>query len=267
MEENSFAQKLGAEALGTAVLVFLGAGSVPALFLARGGTGGAPFTGAELFTISTAFGLAVVAMVYAIGKVSGCHINPAVTLALATTKRFPWGELPLYWAAQVAGGIAGGLAIWASFGQRAIDLGSGFGVVDFNGAVTSWGSAMFIEALGTGILLFAILGIVDTRSPEGWAGLVIGLVIVAIIITVGPVTNASLNPARALGPLVVADLNGGFHNWTEQLFAYIPANLIGATVAAFAYDWVATPRIVQRPIQASVTEPDRADSYESVAAN
>jgi glycerol uptake facilitator protein len=166
---------------------------------------------------------------------------------------------------QVAGGIAGGVAIWLSFGQRAIDLGAGFGVVDFNGAVTSWGSAMFIEALGTGILLFAILGIVDTRSPEGWAGLVIGLVIVAIIITVGPVTNASLNPARALGPLVVADLKGGFHNWAEQLFAYIPANLIGATVAALAYDAIATPRKVARPIKEAVTEPDRADSYEPVA--
>ncbi len=119
--------------------------------------------------------------------------------------------------------------------------------------------------LGTAILIFAILGIVDTRSPEGWAGLVIGLTVVAIIITVGPLTNASINPARALGPLLVSDLNGSFHNWTEQLFAYIPANLAGAAIAAFAYDWVAKPRIVQRPIRAAVTEPDRADAYETPA--
>ena len=158
--------------------------------------------------VALAFGLIVVAMVYTVGKVSGCHINPAVTFALAATKRFPWRGVPAYWSAQVAGGIAGALAIWASFGSRVFDFGAGFGVVDFNHDVTSWGSAMFVEALATAILLFTILGIVDTRSPEGWAGLVIGLVIVAIIITVGPITNASINPARALGPLLISDLNG-----------------------------------------------------------
>src|SRR3954453_1193690 len=112
MEENGLAQKLGAEALGTAVLVFLGAGSVPALFLARGGVGGAPFTGAELLTISFAFGLAVVAMVYSIGKVSGCHINPAVTLSMAVTKRMEWSQAIPYVVAQCVGATVGGLAIW-----------------------------------------------------------------------------------------------------------------------------------------------------------
>jgi glycerol uptake facilitator protein len=89
-----------------------------------------------------------------------------VTFALAVTKRFPWRELPLYWVSQVVGAIAGALAIWASFGDRAFDLGAGFGVVDFNHDVTSWGSAMFIEGLGTAILLFTVLGIVDSRSPR-----------------------------------------------------------------------------------------------------
>jgi glycerol uptake facilitator protein len=259
MEEHSIPQRALAEIIGTALLVFVGAGSVPAILLLEQGSE-APFSGADLGFIAVAFGLVVTALVYAIGKVSGCHINPAVTFALAVTKRFPWREVPLYWSAQVVGGVAGALAIWASFGDRIFDLGAGAGVVDFNGAVTSWGSAMFIEALGTGILLFTILGIVDTRSPEGWAGLVIGLVVVAIIITVGPVTNASINPARGLGPLLISDLNGGFHNWAEQLFAYIPANLVGAAVGAFAYDAIATPRKVARPIKESVTEPDRAES-------
>ena len=266
MPEHNLAQRLAAEFVGTGLLVFIGAGSVPAILLLESGSK-APFSGADLGFIAIAFGLIVTALVYTIGKVSGCHINPAVTFALAATKRFSWSEVPQYWGAQVAGGIAGAYAIWASFGDRALDLGAGFGVVDFNGAVTAWGSAMFIEALGTAILIFTILGIVDTRSPEGWAGLVIGLVIVAIIITVGPVTNASLNPARALGPLVVSDLHGSFHNWTEQLLAYIPANLIGAAAAAFAYDWIATPRIISRPIQEAVTEPDRADRAPAATAH
>src|SRR6476620_11240267 len=258
MESFSAAQRLFAEAIGTALLVFIGAGSVPAILLLEGGTK-APFSGADLGFISMAFGLIVVALVYTVGKVSGCHINPAVTFGLAVRKRFPLREVPLYWGAQVVGGIAGAFAMWASFGTRAVDLGYGFGVVHFDHSTTSWGSAMLIEAIGTAILLFTIMGIVDTRSPEGWAGLVIGLVVVAIIITVGPVTNASLNPARAIGPLFVTTIHGGVHNWMQQLFAYIPANRIGAAVAVFAYDWMATPRKIVRPIQEAVTEPDRAE--------
>jgi glycerol uptake facilitator protein len=257
MAEHSVPQRLFAEFIGTALLVFIGAGSVPAILLLEGGTK-APFSGADLGFISFAFGLIVVALVYTIGKVSGCHINPAVTFALAVTKRFPWREVPSYWGAQVAGGIAGALAMWGSFGTKAVDLGYGFGVVHFNGSTTTWGSAMLIEAIGTGILLFTILGIVDTRSPEGWAGLVIGLVIVAIIVTVGPITNASLNPARALGPLLVVTVHGEAHNWLQQLFAYIPANLAGAALACLAYDWMATPRKIATPIKEAVTEPDRA---------
>jgi glycerol uptake facilitator protein len=259
MAEHSVPQRLFAEFIGTALLVFIGAGSVPAILLLEGGTK-APFSGADLGFISFAFGLIVVALVYTIGKVSGCHINPAVTFALAVTKRFPWREVPSYWGAQVAGGIAGALAMWGSFGTKAVDLGYGFGVVHFNGSTTTWGSAMLIEAIGTGILLFTILGIVDTRSPEGWAGLVIGLVIVAIIVTVGPITNASLNPARALGPLLVVTVHGEAHNWLQQLFAYIPANLAGAALACLAYDWMATPRKIATPIKEAVTEPDRAVS-------
>src|SRR3989440_11650069 len=255
--EHSVMQRLFAEFIGTALLVFIGAGSVPAILLLESGTK-APFSGADLGFISMSFGLIIVALVYTIGKVSGCHINPAVTFGLTVTKRFPWREVPSYWTAQVAGGIAGAFAMWGSFGSRAVDLGYGFGVVHFDHATTAWGSAMLIEAIGTGILLFTILGIVDTRSPEGWAGLVIGLVVVAIIITVGPVTNASLNPARAIGPLFVTTIHGGVHNWTQQFLAYIPANLIGAALAVFAYDWMATPRKVVRPIQEAVTEPDRA---------
>jgi glycerol uptake facilitator protein len=267
MEEHSIGQRLVAEAIGTGLLVFIGAGSVPAILLLEGGSK-APFSGADLGFIAIAFGLIVTAMVYTIGKVSGCHINPAVTFALAATKRFPWRELPSYWSAQVVGAVAGAFAIWVSFGSRGAHLGYGFGVVHFDHSVTTWGSAMFIEALGTAILMFTVLGIVDTRSPEGWAGLVIGLVVVAIIVTVGPVTNASINPARELGPLFVQTIRGSSaHNWLQAFGAYIPANLIGAGLAAFAYDWIATPRKVARPIKTAVTEPDRALSGEDLTAS
>src|SRR5207302_30231 len=139
MAEFHVAQRLFAEFIGTALPLFIGAGSVPAILLLESGSK-APFSGADLGFISFAFGLIVVALVYTIGKVSGCHINPAVTFALAATKRFPWREVPSYWAAQVAGGIAGALAMWGSFGTKAVDLGYGFGVVHFNGSTTTWGS-------------------------------------------------------------------------------------------------------------------------------
>ena len=168
MEEHSLAQKLAAEFVGTALLVFIGAGSVPAMIFLT--SEGSPFSGAELGMIAFAFGLIVVAMVYTIGKVSGCHINPAVTFALAATKRFPWRTVPHYWTAQVAGGDR----------RRARDLG----VVREPGVRLrrrlrrrrlqprrhELGSAMFVEGLATAILLFTILGIVDTRSPGGVGG-------------------------------------------------------------------------------------------------
>src|SRR5882762_5095471 len=261
---HSISQRAIAETFGTAALVLVGPGSVIAT-LTLAGKAVPAVTEADLLAISFAFGFIITALVYAIGKVSGCHINPAVTFALAVTKRFPWREVPLYWGAQVVGGIAGAFAMWASFGTRAVNLVCRLLLEKKKQATTAWGSAMFIEALGTAILLFTILGIVDTRSPEGWAGLVIGLVIVAIIITVGPITNASLNPARAIGPLFVTTIHGGVHNWTQQFLAYIPGNLIGAAVACLAYDWMATPRKVVRPIKEAVTEPDRAELGTPVA--
>src|SRR5436309_7362020 len=138
MQEHSTIQRAFAEAIGTGLLVFVGAGSVPAILLLEGGSK-APFSGADLGMISFAFGLIVVAMVYTVGKVSGCHINPAVTFALAVTKRLPWREVPLYWGSQLLGGVLGAFAMWASFGTRAVDLGYGFGVVHFDHSTTAWG--------------------------------------------------------------------------------------------------------------------------------
>src|ERR1700736_3582610 len=110
-------QRALAETLGTAALVLVGPGSVIAT-LTLAGKATPAVTEADLLGISFAFGFIITAMVYAIGKVSGCHINPAVTFALAVTRRFPWKELPVYWLAQVIGGIVGALAIWAAFGPQ-----------------------------------------------------------------------------------------------------------------------------------------------------
>ena len=107
-------------------------------------------------------------------------------------------EVPAYWGAQTVGAVLGALGIWALFSHSAIDLG--MGQTSFNEDTTTWASAIFAEGIGTFMLMYAILGIVDSRSPGDFAGLIIGGVVVAIIMVVGPVTGASLNPARAFGP-------------------------------------------------------------------
>jgi glycerol uptake facilitator protein len=248
---HSLRQRVLGECLGTALLVLVGPGSVVAtLKLANG----APLSGADLLGISFAFGLVIAAMVYALGKVSGCHINPAVTFALATTKRFPWREVPAYWFGQVLGAVLGAFAIWALFAQQGIDLG--MGQASFDQSTTSWASAVFAEGIGTFILMFAILGIVDKRSPGDFAGLVIGGVVVAIIMIVGPLTGASLNPARAFGPELISAFGSGTTHWNQLIPVYILPGLVGAALAAFAYDFLATPRVVEQPIEEAVTHPD-----------
>jgi glycerol uptake facilitator protein len=249
----SLGQRALAETLGTALLVLVGPGSVVATLVLAGDAKPA-ITGSDLLGISFAFGFIITALVYALGKVSGCHINPAVTFALATTKRFPWREVPTYWSAQVVGAVLGALGIWAMFTQTGIDFG--MGQTSFNEATTSWGSAIFAEGIGTFMLMLAILGIVDARSPGDFAGLVIGGVVVAIIMVVGPVTGASLNPARAFGPEFVSALGGGVTHWGQLVPVYIVPGLVGSALAAFVYDFLATPRIVERPITAAVTHPD-----------
>src|SRR4051812_36920023 len=256
----SLGQRALAETLGTALLVLVGPGSVVATLVLAGDAKPA-ITGSDLLGISFAFGFIIPALVYALGRVWGCHITPAVTFALAATKRFPWRELPTYWAAQVVGAVLGALGIWAMFTQTGIDLG--MGQTSFNEATTSWGSAIFAEGIGTFMLMLAILGIVDARSPGDFAGIVIGGVVVAIIMVVGPVTGASLNPARAFGPEFVSALGGGPTHWGQLIPVYIIPGLIGSALAAFAYDYMTTVRTkVQLPIREAVTHPDGAGAVD-----
>jgi glycerol uptake facilitator protein len=257
MQEYSLAQRAVAEVVGTALLVLVGPGSVVATLVLSGDKEPA-ITGADLLGISFAFGLVIVALVYALGKVSGCHINPAVTFALAATKRFPWREVPAYWGAQLVGGTLGALGIWAAFTQTGIDLG--LGQASFNEDTYSWGAAIFAEFIGTGILMFAILGIVDDRSPGDLAGLVIGGVVVAIIMIFGPITAASLNPARAFGPELVSSIGGGLTQWNQIIPVYVLPGLAGAGAAAFLYDFLDKPRRVKAPIKQAVTHDGAPDT-------
>jgi glycerol uptake facilitator protein len=260
-EKFSLPQRAAAEVLGTALLVLVGPGSVVAT-LELSGSATPAVTGADLLGISFAFGLIITAAVYAFGKVSGCHINPAVTAGLALTKRFPAREVPVYWAAQVAGAVIGALGIWAVFAHTGIKLG--MGMTSFNESTTAWGSAIFAEGIGTFILMFAILGIVDHRSPGDLAGLVIGGVVVAIIMVVGPVTGASLNPARAFGPELVSAIGGGVTHWNQLIPVYILPGLVGSGIAAVTYDFIAHPRVTTDEIPDAVTHPDPGAPVEAL---
>jgi glycerol uptake facilitator protein len=263
MKSYSLGQRLAAETLGTAMLVLVGPGSVVAT-LALAGDAKPAVTGADLLGISFAFGFIIAAAVYALGKVSGCHINPAVTFGLAATKRFPWRELPAYWAAQVLGAVLGAFAIWGVFAHNAIDLG--MGMTSFNADATTWAQAIFSEGIGTFMLMFAILGIVDKRSPSDLAGLVIGGVVIAIIMIVGPITGASLNPARAFGPELISAIGNGTTHWNQLIPVYVLPGLVGAGLAAVAYDLIAKPRRIARPIHDAVTTVDPITNPDTVPA-
>ena len=147
--------------------------------------------------------------------------------------------------------------IWAVFGRAGIDLG--MGQTAFNEGSSTWVAAIFAEGIGTFILMFTILGIVDSRSPGDFAGLVIGGVVAAIIMVVGPVTGASLNPARAFGPELISAIGGGATHWNQLVPVYVVPGLVGSALAAFVYDFLATPRLVEHPVEEAVTHPDGDD--------
>src|SRR6202158_1122196 len=249
---HSMPQRALAEFFGTAALVLVGPGSVLAT-LTLAGKAVPAVTEADLLAISFAFGFIITALVYAIGKVSGCHINPAVTFALAVTKRFPWKEVPFSWAGQYVGAIIGAFAIWGVFGANAVTFGMAQTHFAADASFTVYLQAGLAEALGTGLLLFAILGIVDSKSPSQLAGIVIGGAVVGIILIFGPITGASLNPARAFGPELVQAVAGGTTFWTQYVPVYLISGFVGAAAASFLYDFLANPRIIEEPIEEAVT--------------
>lgn len=249
MDEPTTAQKLAAEVIGTAFLVFIGVGSVPATLIVNGT---APFTMADLGMISLAFGTVVVATVYALGHISGNHINPAVTLGLAVTGRFPWSQVPAYLAAQVVGAIIGAGAILAVLGGKASDVG--LGVASY-GTGVGVAQAFAAEFVGTFILVFTVFGVTHRKAAAGFAGMAIGLVVFAAIIPVAPATGAAINPARVTGPMLVQQLAGGAVHW-EQLPVYVLAELAAGVLAGLLYGVLSRTRIEeQRPVTVSSSEP------------
>lgn len=236
---RDLARRLAAELVGTALLVLFGAGSVVATLTADNGK----VTYAGLGFIALAFSIVVALVVYGFGPVSGAHINPAVSISLAVTRRFPWAEVVPYVIAQLVGGFVGGLLIVAIFGTHAVDLGMGATVLA--DGVAYW-QGIAAEALGTFILLFAIMGLaVDRRAPLGWAGLMIGLAVGLEILLIGPLTGGSVNQARTFGPYLTLTAFGGDVPWS-QFGVYLIGPLVGGIAAVLVYDFIAQTPSAQR---------------------
>jgi glycerol uptake facilitator protein len=202
---------------------------------------GVGFDLAVWFGIAIAFGIAVIAMIYAFGHISGTHINPAVSVALWATKRMPANDMVAYIIAQLIGATLASASLVIILGSRAAE--TGLGATGMFDGVT-YIQAIFCEAVGTFILVLTIMGsAVDKRAPSGFAGLAIGLVVAAIIVTIGNITGSSLNPARTFGPYLADSLFGGPNMWA-QFPIYVIGPIVGGLVAAFLYDYIAEPKKV-----------------------
>lgn len=216
-----------AEVFGTFWLVFGGCGSA---VLAAG----FPKVGIGLLGVSLAFGLTVLTMAYAIGHVSGCHLNPAVSVGLCLGRRFPARELPAYIGGQLLGAVAAsGILFVIASGAAGFSTSSGFaanGFGEHSPGGYSLVAALVAEVVLTFFFLMIILGATDSRAPAGFAPIPIGLALTLIHLIGIPVTNLSVNPARSTGPALFV---GG---WAlEQLWLFWVAPLIGAAVAGVAY--------------------------------
>lgn len=223
-------KRAGAEFLGTFWLVFGGCGS--AVLAAAFPNLGIGFVG-----VAFAFGLTVLTMAYGIGHISGCHLNPAVSVGLAVGRRFSWGDVLPYVVAQVLGAIAGaGVLYVIASGRVGFDLSGGFASNGY-GAHSPGGystEACFVaEVVLTFMFLMIIQGATDRRAPQGFAPIAIGLGLTLIHLISIPVTNTSVNPARSTGPAIFV---GG---WAlAQLWMFWVAPLLGAALAGLAYPWL-----------------------------
>jgi MIP family channel proteins len=212
-----------AEFVGTALLVFVGTSTAVAGALSDGKVW-------DTLAVVLAFGLVLVALAAALGHVSGCHVNPAVTIGLAVTGRFPWRAAGAYVVAQLAGGLVGALATWACYGERGRTTG-GLGAT-VPGSGVSTGRAFFVEVLITFLLVLVVISVAtDERAEGAVAPVAVGFALAAGIFVAAPLTGGAVNPARAFGPDLVAGQVG-------SLWLYLVAPLVGGVLAAVLYDRV-----------------------------
>lgn len=223
-------KQYGAEFFGTFWLVLGGCGSavIAAAF---------PNVGIGLLGVALAFGLTVLTMAFAIGHISGCHLNPAVSIGLWAGGRFPAGKLLPYIIAQVLGGIVAGAILYLiASGQPGFDVNAGFASNGY-GAHSPGGysllSALVTEIVMTAMFLLIILGATDSRAPQGFAPIAIGLALTLIHLISIPVTNTSVNPARSTGVALFAG------SWAiEQLWLFWIAPIIGGILGAVVYRFI-----------------------------
>lgn len=221
------AQKYIAEFFGTFALVFIGCGSA---VIAGGQIG---YAG-----IAFAFGLTVLAMVYAIGLISGCHINPAISIAMLVAGKMKWKDTVLYIAAQCLGAIAGaGILLAIANGLGSYDIATnGLGQNGYGNASPggySLGACFVAEVVLTALFLFVIFGATSKAAPKGFAGIAIGFSLVLIHLVGIPITGTSVNPARSLGPAILA---GG--DAISQVWLFIVAPVLGAVAAAVIWKYL-----------------------------
>ena len=251
MTAPTMTHRLAAELIGTFWLVLGGCGA--AVFAAD--PAGDLSIGIGYTGVSLAFGLTVLTGVYAFGTISGGHFNPAVTLGAAIAKRVEWTAVPRYWAAQVIGGLLGGLVIlviakgrpeWSPVGNMAAN---GYGAN--SPYFYSLGAVLLAEVVLTFVFLLVILGATDDRAPKGFAGLAIGLTLTLIHLISIPISNTSVNPARSTG---VAFFNAA--GAPGQLWAFWLAPLVGAALAGALYPVLfgRNEELAERPVRDAALE-------------
>jgi len=215
-----------AEMIGTLILVFTGTATAGAAALGKSTAGTPP----DSLAVALAFGLVLVALVGALGQVSGAHLNAAVTLGLAVSGKFPWRYVPAYLLSQLVGAVLGAGATWAAFGSAVRDRAHLGATTPAAGVSDS--RAFVVEAMITFVLVFVIVAVAtDKRVPAAVAAPAIGFALIAAVLIGGGVTGGAVNPDRALGPAI---MSGTY----TSLWVYIVAPIVGGIVAAVLYDRV-----------------------------